>query len=109
MSQDKKVNLFLRLRPLIPIESNLPEEEKSNVLNINSDNTVTIENNKSFNFDKIFNIDVPEQEIFTHSTQNLINNAFNGKICSIICYGYNCTGKTYTMELYYIKYNERSI
>ena len=98
MSQEKKVNLFLRLRPLIPIENILPEEEKSSILNLNSDNTVTLENNKSFKFDKIFNIDVPEQEIFTHSTQNLINNAFNGKICSIICYGYNCTGKTYTME-----------
>ena len=98
MSQEKKVNLFLRLRPLIPIENILPEEEKSSILNLNSDSTVTLENNKSFKFDRIFNIDVSEQEIFTHSTQYLINNAFNGKICSIICYGYNCTGKTYTME-----------
>ena len=67
-------------------------------MSINSDKTVNLENNKSFKFNRIFDIDVSEQEIFTHSTQDLIKNAFNGKICSIISYGYNCTGKTYTME-----------
>ena len=98
MSQEKKVNLFLRFRPLMPIENFIPEEEKSSIININSDNTVNLENNKSFKFDRIFDIGVSEQEIFTHSTKDLIKNAFNGKICSIICYGYNCTGKTYTTE-----------
>ena len=82
----------------MPIEKIVPEEEKSSIININSDNTVNLENNKSFKFDRIFDIGVSEQEIFTHSTKDLIKNAINGKICSIICYGYNCTGKTYTTE-----------
>ena len=82
----------------MPIENIIPEEEKSSIINIKSDNTVNLENNKSFKFDRIFDIGVSEQEIFTHSTKDLIKNAFNGKICSIICYGYNCTGITYTTE-----------
>ena len=53
MSQEKKVNLFLRFRPLMPIEKIIPEEEKSSIINIKSDNTVNLENNKSFKFDRI--------------------------------------------------------
>lgn len=53
MSHEKKVNLFLRFRPLMPIENIIPEEEKSSIINIKSDNTVNLENNKSFKFDRI--------------------------------------------------------
>ena len=53
MSQEKKVNLFLRFRSLMPIENIIPEEEKSSIINIKSDNTVNLENNKSFKFDRI--------------------------------------------------------
>ena len=47
---------------------------------------------------KIFKEETPEQEIFLHSTANIINNAFNGNTCSIICYGSCCTGKSTTLE-----------
>ena len=37
----------------MPIENIIPEEEKSSIINIKSDNTVNLENNKSFKFDRI--------------------------------------------------------
>lgn len=88
MSQERNTNLFLRIRPLIPFENIFPEEEKTNFLNIVSDTTIKADNKESFTFDKIFDINTPEQEIYENSTKNLITNAFKGKICSIICYGY---------------------
>ena len=37
----------------MPIENIMREEEKSSIINIKSDNTVNLENNKSFKFDRI--------------------------------------------------------
>ena len=91
------VNLFLRLRPYMPVEYLSSKEEKIKVINIDSDTTISFKG-KIFHFDKIFDRETPEQEIFTNSTANLLNNALNGKTCSVICYGYACTGKTKTTE-----------
>lgn len=91
------VNLFLRLRPYMPVEYPSSEEEKRKVINIDSDTTISFKG-KIFHFDKIFDIETPEKEIFTNSTANLLNNALNGKTCTVICYGYACTGKTKTIE-----------
>ena len=49
----KRKYLFLRFRPLMPLENIIPEEEKSSIINIKSDNTVNLENNKYFKFDRI--------------------------------------------------------
>ena len=98
MSQERNINVFCRIKPIMPIENNYPEEEKSNFLNIVSDTTIKIDNKESFNFSKVFDIKTPEQEIYENSTKNMITNAFQGKTRSIICYGHCCTGKTKTIE-----------
>ena len=93
-----KFNLFLRLRPRIPIEQNYSQEETINIIKIDSNKAINLENKQIFYFDKIFNPETEENEICTNTTSKVINNALNGITSSIICYGGNCTGKTYTME-----------
>ena len=95
----RKINLLLRIRPLTPFENNYStKEEKVSIISITKENSINVDNNHSYTFDKILNVDSSEQEICKSSTHNIISNALNGKICSIFCYGYNCTGKTVTFE-----------
>ena len=100
MSQESKsqLKLYLRLRPFTPFEQNYSKEEQKGIIIIDSENEINIESTRKFVFDKIFKEETPEQEIFLHSTANIINNAFNGNTCSIICYGSCCTGKSTTLE-----------
>ena len=93
-----KFNLFLRLRPHIPIEQNYPEEDTMGIIKIDSDKAINLENKQIFYFDKIFNPEAEEKEICSNISSKVINYALNGITSSIICYGGNCTGKTYTME-----------
>ena len=100
MSQEEelKLNLFLRLRPLLFIEQNYPLEERNEIIKIDSDKAINIENKQIYYFDKIFNANTPEEEVCSMTTSKIINNAMNGITSSIICYGGVCTGKTLTME-----------
>ena len=100
MSQEEelKLNLFLRLRPLLFIEQNYPLEERNEIIKIDSDKAINIENKKIYYFNKIFNANTPEEEVCSMTTSKIINNALNGITSSIISYGGVCTGKTLTME-----------
>ena len=100
MNQETELafNLFLRLRPHIPIEQHYPPEDTISIIKIDSDKAINLENKQIFYFDKIFNPETEENEICNNTTSKIINNALNWITSSIVCYGGNCTGKTYTME-----------
>ena len=78
-------------------KNNLTEEGKKSIININSDNFISVDNN-SFCFDKVFGQNSTSKEIFENSCKNLINNILNENILSIFWSGYICTGKAMTMN-----------
>ncbi|GLH15145.1 Kinesin-like protein Klp68D [Gryllus bimaculatus] len=53
--------------------------------------------NLEFQFDKVFDQDSNNQEVFEGTTQNLISSLLDGFNCSVFVYGATGAGKTYTM------------
>lgn len=51
----------------------------------------------TFRFDKVFNKESTNVEVFMNSTQNLIENLMQGSNCSVFAYGATGAGKTFTM------------
>lgn len=51
----------------------------------------------TFRFDKVFNTETTNVEVFMNSTQNLIENLMEGSNCSVFAYGATGAGKTFTM------------
>lgn len=62
----------------------------------------------TFRFDKVFNKESTNVEVFMNSTQNLIENLMQGSNCSVFAYGATGAGKTFTMIgkrlLFFFKY-----
>lgn len=56
-----------------------------------------VRKNLIFNFDKIFDTNSTNHEIYVNTTKNLINTLMDGYNCSIFAYGATGAGKTHTM------------
>lgn len=88
-----KIRVFCRLRPPSP------DSEQLNFTFV-SENAFEIIKGKTkseFNFDKVFNYDAKQEEIF-EEVSFLVQSALDGHNICIFAYGQTGSGKTYTMQ-----------
>ncbi len=97
-SMDGHINVFVRIRPI--------PEEKS----MNEDNILTVYNDgksvncrmdydeKSFTFQKIFDTEATQNDIFDSVRDSIVTPIFDGFNSCILSYGQTGSGKTFTME-----------
>ena len=88
------VRVALRVRPLIQHEL---ENGKICVSWTQEDNQIIIGKDRSFTFDKIFDINAPQQPIFETWVKNLVIGCFSGYNATVLAYGQTGSGKTFTM------------
>ncbi|KAM4640237.1 LOW QUALITY PROTEIN: kinesin-like protein KIF18B [Amazona ochrocephala] len=50
-----------------------------------------------FGFDRVFGVQATQEEVFRHSTSELLGRVLDGYNCSVFAYGATGAGKTYTM------------
>jgi chromosomal replication initiation ATPase DnaA len=95
--------VVVRCRPL-----NLKETEDRRLRVVEMDlkqNKITLKNpkdpreaGKDFTFDKIYNWDSKQENVFVETAQALIDEVIGGFNGTIFAYGQTGTGKTFTME-----------
>ena len=88
------VRVALRVRPLIQHEL---ENGKIWVNCMQDDNQVLIGKDRSFTFDKVFDMNSPQQPIYEIWVKNLVLGWFSGYNATVLAYGQTGSGKTYTM------------
>lgn len=89
------VCVAVRVRPLIGRE--LVVHERICVDCKERDNMIIIGKDKSFKFDRVFDQDADQEEIYDVCTRNLILGCFEGYNATVLAYGQTGSGKTYTM------------
>ena len=94
-SQNCCVKAAVRIRPFLreEVESN----EMSCVKADADNNMVIIGMDRAFSFDRVFDTDSTQEDIFEICAKNLLLSAFSGYNSTIFAYGQTCSGKTYTM------------
>jgi len=89
------VRVAVRVRPLLPKE--LAAGESSCIQCDTFKNNVLVGLDKSFTFDKVFDTDTKQQEIFDTCVKNLVLGSFAGYNSTVLAYGQTGSGKTFTM------------
>eukprot|EP00668_Euglena_longa_P033544 GGOE01043127.1.p1 GENE.GGOE01043127.1~~GGOE01043127.1.p1 ORF type:complete len:1240 (+),score=432.52 GGOE01043127.1:52-3771(+) len=95
--EEVRIRCYARVRPTWPHELERPGVYES----IEIEDTHTIRLNKGsklFEFDKVFDNQSSQEEIFTEVAVPLIENAFQGYHGTLFCYGQTGTGKTHTIS-----------
>ncbi|CEF63772.1 Kinesin-like protein KIF21B [Strongyloides ratti] len=98
MISDDKVKVVVRVRP-----QNKLKESSYNVVTevVDEYNQVKIPIDKTYTFDKVFDITSEQIQLFDFCALPLINSAFNGYNATILAYGQTGAGKTFTMGTSY--------
>ena len=100
MSNAANVNVICRFRPMNELEKNSGNElvcvfTSPTSLQFNS----TRENNKyKFNFDRIFDPNTTQQELYSFGVKGIIDSVLDGYNGTVLAYGQTSSGKTYTMQ-----------
>jgi len=51
-----------------------------------------------FVFDRVFDKESTQLDVYEHTTKNLLSDVLNGYNCTVFCYGQTGSGKTHTMQ-----------
>lgn len=85
----QQIQVFVRCRPMKPLEKR--------VVDLTSQE-VQIQDGKIFSFDRVFDQESSQDEVYRHVVKPLVDQVVNGFNCTVFAYGQTGTGKTYTME-----------
>uniref|UniRef100_A0A0N4ZKL2 Kinesin motor domain-containing protein n=1 Tax=Parastrongyloides trichosuri TaxID=131310 RepID=A0A0N4ZKL2_PARTI len=98
MTSDDKVKVVVRVRP----QNEVKESSYHIVTKVNEEyNQINIPIDKTYTFDKVFDICSQQTQLFEFCALPLINSAFNGYNATILAYGQTGAGKTFTMGTSY--------
>ncbi len=89
------VRVALRVRPLVGRE----HYESPNIcVHVHDrDNQVIMGKDRAFTFDKVFDLDTPQEDLYLVCVKNLVLGCFQGYNATVLAYGQTGSGKTYTM------------
>lgn len=90
---DSKQNIQVSLR-VRPLQAN----ERPSAMELLPETQEVRLNNKTFSFDRVFNPDTSQEEVYSTIVRPLVDQLVLGFNCSILAYGPTGTGKTYTIE-----------
>ena len=103
-----RIGVVVRVRPLL--ENEIAQNMQETKLFVNKkDNEICVnisddKYSKTFKFDKVFDSQSTQEELFTQSNiPNLVSKVIEGYHSTIFAYGQTGSGKTYTMEGYEYK------
>lgn len=88
---ESTVKVGVRIRPLL-----LKERHQNNCL-LNYDKESIEFKNQTFTYDYVFNMDLPQQELYQNTAAPMLKSFLDGFNVTIIAYGQTGSGKTYTM------------
>eukprot|EP00392_Amoebophrya_sp_AT5.2_P002715 g2720.t1 len=102
------IRVFVRIRPLAEggnegKPANIRVDERSGIVQLTSESFLNVSgcteqtNTWQFHFDRVFNTDSTQKEVFEEISQ-LVKSALDGYKVAILAYGQTGGGKTYTME-----------
>lgn len=100
-SEEKgNIKVVCRFRPLNSKELNISRDM---CVTFKDDTEIviksTVENNKyDFKFDKIFNTESTQEDVYTYTAKPLVDSVFEGFNGTIFAYGQTSSGKTHTMQ-----------
>ena len=98
-NKNERVLVYVRIRPFSQDE--LEKDNSSPIESIDTKrNTMIIKkeyDKKSFNYDRIFQETINQEEIFEICGKNVVNSVLEGYNGTIFAYGQTGTGKTHTM------------
>lgn len=92
---ETKVRVALRIRPLLP-----KEKLENSAICIESDtrnNRVRIGEGRTFVFDRVFDEETKQSDVFQNCARELVLGCFDGYNATILAYGQTGSGKTFTM------------
>ncbi|CAL1278544.1 unnamed protein product [Larinioides sclopetarius] len=95
MTDDTAVKVVVRIRP--QISRDIADLCHVCTKTIPNEPQIWIGNDKSYTFDKVFDMPTPQTEIFENCVQELVDGCFDGYNATVLAYGQTGSGKTYTM------------
>ena len=75
-NSDQNIRVFTRIRPLSTKEKN--EESKDSIKACEGSKSITIENNRNFEFDGVLGPNSTQKEVYDKTAGKLIHNIFKG-------------------------------
>ncbi|ANB15602.1 Kip1p [Sugiyamaella lignohabitans] len=97
-SGSNNIKVIARFRPENSLEKSDPDA--INIVQFLSDSTCKIETkdfNGTFTFDRVFNMDSAQQQVFDYSLRPTVEDIFKGYNGTVLAYGQTGSGKSYTM------------
>ena len=104
--RNKNIRVYVRFRPFNIIENELlstgvgwetPEYNENEIVKIKTNKNNNDNSGPSFKFDKVFNSDTPQFEIYNYVGKEIVKDVMDGYNGTIFAYGQSGSGKTYTM------------
>ena len=88
---ESSVKVGVRIRPLLS-----KERHQSNCISSYDQQSLEFKN-QTFTFDYIFDMNLPQQELYQNTAAPMLKSFLDGFNVTIIAYGQTGSGKTYTM------------
>jgi hypothetical protein len=108
MSKTSRVNVAVRIRPLLPEETQKGYENCITVGKTESAQFVELKNPRSsfpevprFTFDSCYGVECGQGPIYENEVAPLIGSVFAGINTTVLAYGITGAGKTHTMQVGY--------
>ncbi|GIX84272.1 kinesin-like protein KIF21A [Caerostris extrusa] len=95
MTDDTAVKVVVRIRP--QISRDILDLCHVCTKTIPNEPQIWIGNDKSYTFDKVFDMPTCQDEIFEYCVKDLVDGCFDGYNATVLAYGQTGSGKTYTM------------
>ena len=104
--RNKNIRVYVRFRPFNIIETELlstgvgwetPEYKENEIVTIKTNKNNNDNNGPSFKFDKVFNSETPQVEIYNYVGKEIVKDVMDGYNGTIFAYGQSGSGKTFTM------------
>ena len=95
-SQSQNIRVVARIRPLSSKE--VKEQSKPILVTNIEENSIQVDQNKRFVFDKVFNDSATQEEVYEQTAGDMIqNHLFKGFNVTVLAYGQTGSGKTHTV------------
>ncbi|KAJ2617201.1 hypothetical protein H4S08_000416 [Coemansia sp. RSA 1365] len=95
MSQDNNIKVIARFRPPNSLEK---KSGSTSIVEYEDETSVKCdEASGTFTFDRVFDPDASQSQIYDYAIHDTLEDAFNGYNGTVFCYGQTGSGKTFTM------------
>ncbi|TIC00999.1 kinesin 1 [Wallemia mellicola] len=91
------IKVVARFRPVNKVERNQYPPDGRPVIDISDTNDQVKLNNDDYSFDRVFNLDSKQEDVFEYGVRGIVDDVISGYNGTVFAYGQTGSGKTYTM------------